>query len=253
MTDNPTQAQPQPAPENLKMEIHKPKPVHSWREFLTEIGTITLGVLIALAAEQAVEWLHWQDKTAYATEQIRFELATDMNYFVERVIVEDCIQRRLDDLEQKLLSSGEKWTPVAPASTIGIQAGDVVAQPSRNWSAIAWTAAVADTSVSHFSRDRLTLYARLYGQIDAMRRLNEFESENVVRLNLLSKPVILSSDKKNDLIGIIEAERTINHRMARSAAQVQEAWKKIGLDPAQARAYIAKISTTYAACQAAPR
>ena len=86
-----------------------------------------------------------------------------------------------------------------------------------------------------------------------MRRLNEFESENVVRLNLLSKPVILSSDKKNDLIGIIEAERSVNHRMARAAVQVQEAWKKIGLDPAQARAYIAKISTTYAACQAAPR
>ena len=33
------------------MDIHKPKPVHNWRELLTEIGTIVIGVLIALAAE----------------------------------------------------------------------------------------------------------------------------------------------------------------------------------------------------------
>ena len=36
---------PSPAPEELPMEIHKPKPVHSWREFLTEMGTITLAFL----------------------------------------------------------------------------------------------------------------------------------------------------------------------------------------------------------------
>jgi len=36
------------------MEIHKPKPIHNWREFLKEVGIIVLGVGIALAAEQAV-------------------------------------------------------------------------------------------------------------------------------------------------------------------------------------------------------
>jgi hypothetical protein len=252
MTDDPEPAQslPPPETENPPMEIHKPKPFHNWREFLAEIGTITLGVLIALAAEQAVEWLHWQDKTAYATEQIQYELARDMGYSMERVMVNDCIQRRLDDLEQKLLDSGEKWTPVTPASTIGVQAGNIVAQPTRNWTNIAWTAAVADTSVTHFNRDRLTLYARLYGQMDAMRGQNQFESENVVRLNILSKPVILSNDKKNELIGIIEAIRSANHTMVQLAAQVQDAWKQIGLDPTRAQARMSKISTTYAACQA---
>ena len=42
------------------MDIHKPKSIRNWREFLTEIGTIVLGVSIALAAEQAVEWWHWR-------------------------------------------------------------------------------------------------------------------------------------------------------------------------------------------------
>jgi homoserine O-acetyltransferase len=37
-----------PAPEEKKMEIHDPKPVHNWRDFLKEIGTIVIGVCIAL-------------------------------------------------------------------------------------------------------------------------------------------------------------------------------------------------------------
>jgi hypothetical protein len=34
------------------MDIHKPKPWRGAREFLKEIGTIVIGVLIALGAEQ---------------------------------------------------------------------------------------------------------------------------------------------------------------------------------------------------------
>jgi len=238
------------ATEDTHMEIHKPKPVHNWREFLAEIGVVVIGVCIALAAEQMVEWLHWQDKATYATEQIQTELTRDMEYSVERAMVDDCIQRRLDELEQKLLDSGDRWIPMAPASTIGVQAGNIVAQPTRNWSFIAWTAAINDTSVSHLNRDRLTLYTRIYAQMEAMRGLNQAESENVVRLNILLKPVTLSSDKRSEMIGVVEAVRSTNHTMVQLAAQVQDGWTKIGLDPAQARVRVAKISTTYAACVA---
>ncbi|MBV9062475.1 MAG: hypothetical protein JOY77_06055, partial [Alphaproteobacteria bacterium] len=40
------------------MDIHKPKPIRNWREFLKEVGIIVLGVSIALGAEQAVEAIH---------------------------------------------------------------------------------------------------------------------------------------------------------------------------------------------------
>lgn len=46
-------ATPTPTPEEPPLDIHKPKPVHSWREFLPEIGVI--GVLMALTGEQLVE------------------------------------------------------------------------------------------------------------------------------------------------------------------------------------------------------
>jgi len=37
------------------MDIHKPKPVHSWREFLSEILVVVTGIAIALAGEQAIQ------------------------------------------------------------------------------------------------------------------------------------------------------------------------------------------------------
>ena len=48
------------------MEIHKPKPAHSVREFLIELLTIVAGILIAISLEQAVESLHWHEKVASA-------------------------------------------------------------------------------------------------------------------------------------------------------------------------------------------
>ena len=30
------------------MDIHKPKPIHGWRDFLKEVGVIVLGVLIVV-------------------------------------------------------------------------------------------------------------------------------------------------------------------------------------------------------------
>lgn len=176
-----------------------------------------------------------------------------MFYSMERIMVEDCIRRQLDDLEQKLLSSGEKWTPVVPAGTVGVQAGNVVAVPTRYWSDIAWTAAVADTSVTHFNRGRLRVYARIYANTGLAREQNQQEFRSVAQLNVLLKPVMLSNDKKVDLIGIIEGERILNHNLALDASRLLGGWKYIGLDPEHGRARVTTNSTTYAACRAAPK
>jgi hypothetical protein len=41
------------------MEVHVPEhPIHTWREFFSHIGIVTIGLLIAIAMEQGVEALH---------------------------------------------------------------------------------------------------------------------------------------------------------------------------------------------------
>src|SRR5689334_9592983 len=74
---------PEPSPPSItepetQVEFHKPKPVHNWREFLSEVGVVVLGVCIALAAEQAVEWWRWRDQVAQARGVIATEMAQNV-------------------------------------------------------------------------------------------------------------------------------------------------------------------------------
>ncbi|MDE2485957.1 MAG: hypothetical protein KGO51_01030 [Alphaproteobacteria bacterium] len=57
------------------MDIHKPKPVHGWREFLGEIGVIIIGVLIALGAEQAVAAAHHHEQVRDLRKALDQEVA----------------------------------------------------------------------------------------------------------------------------------------------------------------------------------
>lgn len=82
------------------MHIHKPKAAHSLREFLSEISVIVVGVLIALALEQAVEWLHRRGETAEAKQALATELSYDLAAFDMRLAQGDCVDRRLDDLDR---------------------------------------------------------------------------------------------------------------------------------------------------------
>ena len=41
------------------LDVHPPHaPTHTWRDFFIHIATITVGLLIAVGLEQAVEFLH---------------------------------------------------------------------------------------------------------------------------------------------------------------------------------------------------
>ena len=58
------------------MEIHTPKAFRGWRGFLKEYGTIVIGVLTALVAEQAVEAYHHREQVRHGDEALK------SNYFV---------------------------------------------------------------------------------------------------------------------------------------------------------------------------
>jgi len=91
------------------MDIHKPKPWRGWPEFLKEIGTIVIGVLIALAAEQAVEWLHWR----HLAEQDEADLAAGMRNnlvnAVELAAIDPCQRVRITELAAALQKPGPDW------------------------------------------------------------------------------------------------------------------------------------------------
>ena len=157
------------------MEIHKPKPMHNWGDFLKEVGTIVLGVCIALAAEQAVEWYHWHNTVAEARAVLATELASSVSNAVERVMVERCGERRLDALEQ-ILDGASRTGQLPPF-------GDVGMMPLRQWTSGAWDGVMASQTATHFPRQQLANLAIIYGFV---RKADAFAEPEVAAWTELS-------------------------------------------------------------------
>lgn len=96
------------------MDIHTPKSWHGLREFLKEFATIVLGVSVALAAEQGVEWLHNTHRAEQAREGIRQEIADGLGRMVIRHKIEGCISRRLDEIEGLIADAATGKLPSDP-------------------------------------------------------------------------------------------------------------------------------------------
>jgi len=57
------------------MDVHAPhEPVHTWRDFLTHLTIVTIGLFIALSLEGLVEYVHHRHLVREARENIRQEI-----------------------------------------------------------------------------------------------------------------------------------------------------------------------------------
>ena len=191
-----------------RVEVHhKPHPIHGWRGFLKEIGIVVIGVLIALAAGQSVEWLHWREKAREADTRLLADARTVLNHMLERLDIQSCQDRRLVLIEDRLLASGSMWNGMTPFYTEGPPAGSTYAHPMRTWPRTAWENAVASTAANHLPPDRLADYSKIFD--GAQREANDqaTEHEDSSQLNLLGSNLTLTPDQKIQFLLIIERER----------------------------------------------
>lgn len=57
------------------LEVHAPhSPAHGWRDFITHIAAIAIGLLLALALEKTVEFMHQHHQLAQARRELSAEL-----------------------------------------------------------------------------------------------------------------------------------------------------------------------------------
>jgi hypothetical protein len=88
------------------MDVHPPHhPINTWRDFLIHLATITLGLLIALGLEGAVEWAHHRSLVSEARENLHQELENnrklaDMN--LTEVREDEARMRGNLEMERKL-------------------------------------------------------------------------------------------------------------------------------------------------------
>ena len=87
------------------MHVHLPKPLHGWRQFAGEVGIIVIGVLLALGAQQVVEWVHWRNEVTDAQHALDREAAYNLGAVEKRQQEVPCIDRRLREI--RALLSGD--------------------------------------------------------------------------------------------------------------------------------------------------
>jgi hypothetical protein len=151
------------------MDILKPKPWRGWPEFVKEIGTIVIGVLIALSAEAVAEKVHEGRLSDEARAAVRSEINLDLSNMKRRAELEPCITRRLADLSD-FVARAEAGEAVAPPLTIGAP-GHPIAFTER------WDAATAGGRTSLLSLEEQQSYARAYAQIKGYQASKPAERE----------------------------------------------------------------------------
>jgi hypothetical protein len=232
------------------MDIHRPKPVHGWREFLKEVGIVVLGVLIALSAEQTVEWFHWRHEAGQAETHLRRDAAVILDDMLERLEIQKCQDGRLTLMRDRLLASGANWTAMPPFYTTGAPAGSTYAHPMRSWPTTSWSNAVASTAATHLPDEQLNHYARIFAAAEREANDQTTEHEASSELNVLGLPLTLSPDQKVTVLRIIEAERARNRVMAYEANNALPHFTALGMDVDQARITARKNSLAYQVCGA---
>src|SRR6185312_15125667 len=132
------------------MDIHKPKRWHGLREFLKEYAIVVVGVLTALAAEQAVEWLHWRHQAQVAREAIAFDLRRLVVSAASRDAQAPCVARRLGELAEAMNEA--QTTKRLPAI------GWNHAPSLYSWHMRSWSGLVSGQTLAHIpNREQLLL------------------------------------------------------------------------------------------------
>ena len=189
------------------MDIHKPKAMHNWREFLTEIGTIVCGILIALGLEQAVETLHARHLTEQAEEAMRAEIVDDDGpQAYARLAIAPCLSHQLDSLRAAVDKR------IAPAAF-----GKLAASYSplrRTWDDQALKATQASGVLSAMGSTKLNRWTRTYLQIPNLQDASHAERDGLDRLNLTRfKSGVWTQTREDELSDIIDNLEIQNIKM----------------------------------------
>jgi hypothetical protein len=93
----------------------KLNPPHGWNAVAWELGIVTLGVLIALGAQQFADNIHWRGEVRDFREAVRIEISNNLATYTRREDQNRCIESRLDELQSWL----DSWRASRPLSLTG--------------------------------------------------------------------------------------------------------------------------------------
>jgi hypothetical protein len=231
------------------MDIHKPKPIRNWREFLKEYAIIVIGVLTALGAEQAVEWAHWRHRVADAVEAIELELRDDDGTAAyTRAAAVSCFDRQLDAI-QKAIEDDRPRTEITGLIRH-------YAPPGFVWDRNAWDALLASDVASHVAPERMINWGYVYSFVVPINERLEKQIDDMTALNPTRKNGDrLTASEADTMLAAVARLRTNNRRLGRGGGAVLGAMARAGitLTQAQRTSIIGDLRSVYSGCVIEPR
>ena len=179
----------------------KLKPPHGWSAVAWELGIVTLGVLIALAAQQLVDNVHQRGEVAQLVGALRAELADNRARWEHVRNSDPCTVQRLDALEG--------WIATAPprARLKGAYRLFLWNQHSGAWD----LAKTSDTTANIPLRERL-IFASLYDAINNWRQMINEENANTQVLSGLLATADQPENRRQIAYRISLARGYVNRR-----------------------------------------
>lgn len=231
------------------MDIHKPKPFHNWREFLAEIATIVIGVLIALSAEQVVESFQWHSKVERADRAMQLELAADDGPQVyERLALDACVNASLERIRTAVENDAGRAEVLSAAAAYGV--------PHHSWDSQSYDAAREEGATLHAPNQRWGWWGLVYAEMRQLDRDAEREFGDGAILGAVSRTGgALSPDEKARILLAVETLSRDNRAMVDAARIAQFGMRQVkaGVDPQAAQRELSTLQQTPGAAACIPQ
>lgn len=139
------------------MDVNPPhQPIHTWKDFLVHILTITIGLFIALSLEASIEALHHRHLVRDAHRNLRLEIQANHAQYARNLQAlqenRDQLGRDIDQLRQ-------------------LRDGKVPEHPNLSWTwdwvsydETAWNTARESGAVPYMDSRWISLYSSIYAQ-----------------------------------------------------------------------------------------
>jgi hypothetical protein len=202
------------------LEIHKPKPVHNWRELASEVGVVVVGIIIALSAEQLLERLEWRHKIDRAEEQMRLEMSGDDGPEVlQRIALADCVDHGLAEIRTSVERGDDRAGIIAAIGRVDV--------PRHTYDSDAYLAAQASGVLARLNPQRLDRWNYLYATMPVLDRVAEREYFDAAALHAVrTSGGPLSEAEQLKLLEVLETLRRDNLDMLRQAGQATQGLKE---------------------------
>lgn len=204
----------------LRLRSWKPAP--GLRSFLIELLIVVLGVLIALAAQQAVDGWNARGEVKEFRAALDSELGYDFGAIRDRMAQAPCINTRLDQLDQwqRLLQSGAS-----------LRLTSRVGRPtSLNVRTSVWESRTADVA-SHLGLDVRLAYAASYDLLDGYRDSRQIERQIWNELLDFEGAGEVDPRDVTRLRGLIERARLYARLVAQNSRDFERQASRMGIRP----------------------